>query len=123
MKILIAGYGKMGHMVEEMARQKAWEILAALSSSDAGELQTLEKADVAVDFSHPAMLEPLAAYIRRTGTPLVSGTTGYSEEQMDSLRQLGESAAILYSANYSLGVALFRQILEKFGRHCWQILM
>ncbi len=105
----------MGHMVEEMARQKGWEILAALSSSDAGELQTLEKADVAVDFSHPAMLEPLAAYIRRTGTPLVSGTTGYSEEQMDSLRQLGESAAILYSANYSLGVALFRQILEKFG--------
>lgn len=115
MKILIAGYGKMGHMVEEMARQKGWEILAALSSSDAGELQTLEKADVAVDFSHPAMLEPLAAYIRRTGTPLVSGTTGYREEQMDSLRQLGESAAILYSANYSLGVALFRQILEKFG--------
>ncbi len=115
MKILIAGYGKMGHMVEEMARQKGWEILAALSSSDAGELQTLEKADVAVDFSHPAMLEPLAAYIRRTGTPLVSGTTGYSEEQMDSLRQLGESAAILYSANYSLGVALFRQILEKFS--------
>ena len=115
MKILIAGYGKMGHMVEEMARQKGWEILAALSSSDAGELQTLEKADVAVDFSHPAMLEPLAAFIRRTGTPLVSGTTGYSEEQMDSLRQLGESAAILYSANYSLGVALFRQILEKFG--------
>ena len=115
MKILIAGYGKMGHMVEEMARQKGWEILAALSSSDAGELQTLEKADVAVDFSHPAMLEPLAAYIRRTGTPLVSGTTGYSEEQMDSLRQLGESAAILYSANYGLGVALFRQILEKFG--------
>ena len=115
MKILIAGYGKMGHMVEEMARQKGWEILAALSSSDAGKLQTLEKADVAVDFSHPAMLEPLAAYIRRTGTPLVSGTTGYSEEQMDSLRQLGESAAILYSANYSLGVAHFRQIWEKFG--------
>ena len=83
MKILIAGYGKMGHMVEEMARQKGWRFWPALSSSDAGELQTLEKADVAVDFSHPATPEPLAAYIRRTGTPLVSGTTGYSEEQMD----------------------------------------
>ena len=115
MKILIAGYGKMGHMVEEMARQKGWEILAALSSSDAGELQTLEKADVAVDFSHPAMLEPLAAYIRRTGTPLVSGTTGYSEEQMDSLRQLGESAAILYSANYGRSVAICRQIRGRCG--------
>ena len=115
MKILITGYGKMGRMVEELAQQKGWEILAALDGQDAKLLRQLKKADVAVDFSHPAMLEPLANYIRRTGTPLISGTTGYSEEQMDVLRQLGKSAAVLYSANYSLGVALLRRILENFG--------
>ena len=108
MKILITGYGKMGRMVEELAQQKGWEILAALDGQDAKLLRQLKKADVAVDFSHPAMLDPLANYIRRTGTPLISGTTGYSEEQMDVLRQLGKSAAVLYSANYSLGVALLR---------------
>ena len=115
MKILITGYGKMGRMVEELAQQKGWEILAALDGQDAKLLRQLKKADVAVDFSHPAMLDPLANYIRRTGTPLISGTTGYSEEQMDVLRQLGKSAAVLYSANYSLGVALLRRILENFG--------
>lgn len=93
MKILITGYGKMGRMVEELAQQKGWEILAALDGQDASCCGSLKKADVAVDFSHPAMLEPLANYIRRTGTPLISGTTGYSEEQMDVLRQLGKSAA------------------------------
>ena len=96
-------------------RQKGWEILAALDGQDAKLLRQLKKADAAVDFSHPAMLDPLANYIRRTGTPLISGTTGYSEEQMDVLRQLGKSAAVLYSANYSLGVALLRRILENFG--------
>ena len=115
MKILITGYGKMGRMVEELAQQKGWEILAALDGQDAKLLRQLKKADAAVDFSHPAMLDPLANYIRRTGTPLISGTTGYSEEQMDVLRQLGKSAAVLYSANYSLGVALLRRILENFG--------
>ena len=115
MKILITGYGKMGRMVEELAQQKGWEILAALDGQDAKLLRQLKKADAAIDFSHPAMLDSLADYIRRTGTPLISGTTGYSEEQMDVLRQLGKSAAVLYSANYSLGVALLRRILENFG--------
>ena len=83
MKILITGYGKMGRMVEELAQQKGWEILAALDGQDAKLLRQLKKADAAVDFSHPAMLDSLANYIRRTGTPLISGTTGYSEEQME----------------------------------------
>ena len=67
----------MGRMVEELAQQKGWEILAALDGQDAKLLRQLKKADAAVDFSHPAMLDPLANYIRRTGTPLISGTTGY----------------------------------------------
>lgn len=105
------------------AQQKGWEILAALDGQDAKLLRQLKKADAAVDFSHPAMLDPLANYIRRTGTPLISGTTGYSEEQMDVLRQLGKSAAVLYSANYSLGVAFCGGYWKILGRCCWQILM
>lgn len=115
MKILLTGHGKMGRMVEELALQKGWEILAALDGPDAKKLETLEKADAVIDFSHPGMLEPLANYVRRTGTPLVSGTTGYGEEQFSALRQLGETAPVLYSANYSLGIALMRRILALFG--------
>lgn len=59
MKILITGYGKMGRMVEELAQQKGWEILAALDGQDAKLLRQLKKADAAVDFSHPAMLDPI----------------------------------------------------------------
>ncbi|MGN0625919.1 MAG: 4-hydroxy-tetrahydrodipicolinate reductase [Oscillospiraceae bacterium] len=115
MKILLTGHGKMGRMVEELALQKGWEVLAALDGPDAKKMETLEKADVAIDFSHPGMLDPLADYVRRTGTPLVSGTTGYGQEQLSALRQLGETAPVLYSANYSLGIALMRRILEMFG--------
>ena len=50
MKILITGYGKMGRMVEELAQQKGWEILAALDGQDAKLLRQLKKADAAVDF-------------------------------------------------------------------------
>lgn len=115
MKIVIMGHGKMGRMVEELARQKGWEILAALDAQDAPALATLPRADVAIDFSHPDMLEPLAEYIQRTGTALCSGTTGYTPAQLQRLGALGQTAPVLYSANYSLGIALLRQILAQFG--------
>ena len=44
MKILITGYGKMGRMVEELAQQKGWEILAALDGQDAKLLRQLKKS-------------------------------------------------------------------------------
>ncbi|MDD3193958.1 MAG: 4-hydroxy-tetrahydrodipicolinate reductase [Oscillospiraceae bacterium] len=115
MRIVLTGYGKMGRMVEDLARQKGWEILATVDRGEWEKLQMLERADVAIDFSHPAMLEPLADYVRRTGTPLLSGTTGLNEVQMDRLRQLGAAAPVLYAANYSLGIALLRRMLEQFG--------
>lgn len=115
MKIILAGYGKMGRMVEEEARKKGWEILAALERPDEEQWDHLLGADMVIDFSHPDMLRPLEGFVRRTGTPLLSGTTGYGEEQRSRLRQLGSSAPVLYSANYSLGIALLRRMLEQFG--------
>lgn len=115
MKLVLTGYGKMGRLIEEEAQKKGWEVLAALDGPDLGRLEDLPSADLVIDFSHPDTLKPLEGYVRRTRTPLLSGTTGYSEAQLERLRQLGAAAPVLYSANYSLGVALLRRMLERFG--------
>lgn len=115
MKIILAGYGKMGHMIEELSVARGWQVLAALDDGDFEGLASLEKADVLLDFSHPDNLSAIAGYIRRTGTALVSGTTGYNPQQLAQLKTLGDFAPILHSANYSLGIALFRRILAAFG--------
>jgi len=115
MKIVLTGYGKMGRMIEEEIRQKGWELLAKVDKKEAGRLEALPGADMVMDFSHPDLLEPLEGYVRRTGTPLLAGTTGYNEAQRQRLRRLGEAAPVLYSANYSLGIALLRRILQQFG--------
>ena len=65
------------------------------------------------DFSNPAMQQYVNEYIRRTGAALISGTTGYQAEQMEEMKSLAEYAPVLYSANYSLGVAVFRYLLEQ----------
>lgn len=113
MKILLTGHGKMGKLLETTALANGDEIVAALGRGDLGRLETLPAADMAIDFSQPETLDALCAYVRRTGTPLVSGTTGYTPVQLEQLKALGGCAPVLWSANYSLGIAVFRRILEQ----------
>ncbi len=72
-------------------------------------------ADIAIDFSRPETLSAVEEYVRRTGTPLLSGTTGYTEEELERLRALGEFAPVLWAANYSIGIAVFRRALEQIS--------
>ena len=65
-----------------------------------------------IDFSRPEALPEIASYVRRTGTALLSGTTGYMEAEKEILFSLGTSAPVLWSANYSLGVAVLSRALR-----------
>ena len=113
MKILLTGYGRMGQMIGELAKNAGHEILAAIDDTNAEQLRTLPAADVAIDFSHPTLLPALSDYIRRTHTPLCSGTTGMTEADFCVFDELSSCAPVLYSANYSLGIAVFKRVLSQ----------
>ena len=113
MKIVLIGRGKMGRLIEETARAGGDEIVAAFGHDDLGKLAGLGKvADVVIDFSRPGALPNLCAYVRRTGTPLLSGTTGYTAAQKAELESLGTYAPVLWSANFSLGIAVLYRALR-----------
>ncbi|MBQ7916004.1 MAG: 4-hydroxy-tetrahydrodipicolinate reductase [Firmicutes bacterium] len=113
MKILLTGYGRMGQFVEQIATQRGHEVIGHVDVNNVPDLETLPAADVVIDFSHPSMLDALGAYVKRTGTALVSGTTGYQAEHMAKLQELAGFAPVLHSANYSLGVAMFKYLLQQ----------
>lgn len=114
MKILLIGHGRMGQLIERTAIAAGDEIAAIIDIENFSDLQKLGKvADVVMDFSSPASLPSTAAYIRRTGTALLSGTTGMGEKELALLDELGKYAPVLYSANYSVGVAVLRRALEQ----------
>lgn len=116
MKILLIGHGRMGRMIEELALGAGHSVEAAIDIHNSGELSTLGRvADVAIDFSSPAILPGLGGFIRRTGMALLSGTTGYSPADLDEFRSLGAYAPVLHSANYSIGVAVFRKALSEIA--------
>ena len=113
MRIVLIGRGKLGTLIRETAAAAGDEIEAAFGRDDLDQLGKLGKAaDVVMDFSRPAALPEIAAYVRRTGTPLLSGTTGYTEAEKERLFALGSAVPVLWSANYSLGVAVLARALR-----------
>ena len=113
MKILMIGRGKMGKLIEATAQAGGDEVVAAFGHDDLGKLAGLGKvADVVIDFSRPEALPAVCAYVRRTGTALLSGTTGYTPAQKAGLEGLGACVPVLWSANFSLGIAVLYRALE-----------
>ena len=100
----------MGRLVREALLARGFELVGSYDVDDIAELdEVAPAADVAVDFSAPAALPHVLAYARRTGAAVVSGATGYSADQLAELRALGETNRVIWSSNYSLGVAALRR--------------
>ena len=55
MKIALIGYGKMGHMIEQIARERGHEIVSIIDIDNAEdfESETFATADVAIEFTAP----------------------------------------------------------------------
>ena len=114
MRILLIGHGRMGRLIEQTALSQGDSMGGVIDIGNLGDLQTIGKvADVAVDFSAPAALPAVAHYVRETGTPLLSGVTGLSADDLKIFDDLGRFAPVIHSANYSLGIAVFRRALAE----------
>ncbi|MCI8817839.1 MAG: 4-hydroxy-tetrahydrodipicolinate reductase [Oscillibacter sp.] len=112
MRYILTGRGKMGRLIQETAQAAGDEIEAAFGREDLDRLGQLGRvADVVIDFSRPEALPEIASYVRRTGTPLLSGTTGFTPAQLSQLEALGAWAPVLWSANFSLGIAVLYRAL------------
>ena len=72
-----------------------------------------EKSDVIIDFSSPELTLLCAKLASVYGKTLVSGTTGFTLEQKQKLRDYSSDAVIIWSSNMSIGVNLLLTLSEK----------
>ncbi|HSL54240.1 MAG TPA: dihydrodipicolinate reductase C-terminal domain-containing protein, partial [Pyrinomonadaceae bacterium] len=115
----LIGHGAMGQLVEAGARKGGDEIGIVLTSKD-GELpvdqlaESLRGHDVAIDFSiGDAVLKNIAA-CAKAGVPLVEGTTGWKQHESTANQLMSDHAgAMVYGANFSIGVNLFYRIAKQ----------
>ena len=115
MKLFLSGYGRMGHMVESLALERGWEIVGRADVTTPEVYGTAPKADVCIDFSGVGALPPLTDYIRRTKTPLLSGTTGFTDPDFAVLQELSTLVPVIWTANYSTGIAVLKRMVREFA--------
>jgi len=111
MKIALFGYGKMGQLVAEIAKAKGHHIVAiqALKNSSG----SIESSDVCIDFSHSSVVLDHLRECLKLKKPLIVGTTGWEHQISEAKKHVEISnGCALYSPNFSLGIALFIQMIS-----------
>lgn len=123
MRILLCGAnGKMGKVVYECA--SAFENTDVVAGVDPyGENDNFPvyrsfddvdtKADVIIDFSHPALLSSMLKFATENKIPAVVATTGLDENGLNLIKKASKEIPVFFTANMSLGVNLISELAKK----------
>ena len=115
MKIALFGHGTMGRVLEESARAAGHEIGVIFTSANVGDaVRLLPGHAVAIDFSVPGAVPAHVEAAAAAGVPLVEGTTAWQGDEA-RVRTIvdGGGGALVYGANFSIGVNLFYRIVSR----------
>ncbi|RMF95758.1 MAG: 4-hydroxy-tetrahydrodipicolinate reductase [Candidatus Schekmanbacteria bacterium] len=72
--------------------------------------EVAEDADVLIDFTRPEATEKVLSYAENAGKAMVIGTTGFSDEQKESIKNSANKIPIVFSPNMSIGVNLLFEL-------------
>lgn len=126
-KVLINGYcGTMGKVIaNEIKAEENMKVVAGVDKKAVNMQDDInvyndikdckEEIDLIIDFSHPNSLPSLLEYGINKNIPIVMGTTGLSDVDMNIIKDASEKIPIFYSANMSLGINLLVSIVKNIS--------
>lgn len=125
-KILLNGcLGKMGQAVEACVNSRDdVRIIAGVDIAE-GEraypvhtcfVDVAEEADVILDFSNPLVLDDMLSFAVEHKTPVIICTTGFSEAQVQKIKDTAAVIPVFYSGNMSLGINMLIELSKMATR-------
>lgn len=134
---IVGAGGRMGRQLIQAAHEAEGVVLgtaleregSSLVGSDAGELAGIgalgvkisdrlvaEDFDVLIDFTRPEASLNYLAFCQQHKKAMVIGTTGFDQAGKDAIKTAAEEIAIVFAANFSVGVNLVLKLLEKAAK-------
>ena len=114
MKIALIGYGKMGHMIEEIALQRGHEIVCKIDVNNPEDIDSPEfcSADVAIEFTNPTAAYGNYLKAFSHNVKVVSGSTGWMKDHKEDVEKLCADGkqTLFWASNFSIGVAIFSAV-------------
>jgi len=122
MKILLVGYGKMGQLVGQLAREFDCEVAGIVDPASSESTGTIDdpkwdSVDVAIDFTSPNAVLRNVPLLAKRHIDVVLGTTGWQEHEAELRHVVAESGSgIVAAPNFSTGVVLFESMVAHAAR-------
>jgi 4-hydroxy-tetrahydrodipicolinate reductase len=122
MRLALIGRGRMARAVERLAVERGHTIATVIGSGEnaAAAAITAERMagiELAIEFTRPDAAFANLAALARLRIPTVTGTTGWLDQLPDLSRLVAEHrSALLYAANFSVGVQLFLRAAMQLAR-------
>lgn len=136
-KIAIAGCtGRMGRMLVEAVLAHSHTILCAVSAVEQDMQQArallalhhtqnvilthnitelLQEADAVIDFTSPEYSLDIASHATHSNSAHICGTTGFSAQQIEQLKDCGQKTTIVHAANFSIGVNILLKTAKEMA--------
>ena len=113
--IIISGWnGKMGRVLRNLA-----------PSYFSGNLHNWKDLTVKpctpfvwIDFSHASCFNAVIENVRTVNCPLVMGTTGLTEENIQQLKTLSQQIPVFYDTNFSIGIHIIKNLINHLPQIC-----
>ena len=113
-KILLNGcLGKMGQAVEACINEREDVMISCGVDIADGDkaypvytcfFDVQDKPDVIIDFSNPLVLDDMLSFAVKNQTPVIICTTGFSDAQVQKIKDTAAKIPVFYSGNMSLGI-------------------
>ncbi|MDO4994078.1 MAG: 4-hydroxy-tetrahydrodipicolinate reductase [Bacteroidales bacterium] len=120
MKLALIGYGKMGRMIEQIARERGHEITCIIDIDNQQDFDSdaFRSAEVAIEFTAPHVAYDNYLKAWAQGVKVVSGSTGWLQEHGDDVRQACTTGGktLFWASNFSVGVAVFSAVNQYLAR-------
>ena len=100
-------------VVAAVQRRIGQRVVEGVPHFASSELAGAPAFDAAIDFSLPDAFDPVLALCLARSAAFVSGTTGISDVQRDALRGASQAIPVLWASNFSLGVAVLEELVER----------
>jgi len=114
MKIALIGYGKMGHMIEQVALARGHEIVCKIDADNQQDFdsEAFAKADVAIEFTNPTAAYDNYLKAFSHNVKVVSGSTGWLKDHKADVEALTKDGkhTLFWASNFSVGVAIFAAV-------------
>jgi 4-hydroxy-tetrahydrodipicolinate reductase len=123
--ILVGASGKMGGNITSCAQNDSQiKIVAGIDKFNNGKDYPIfesfkdinVEADIIIDFSHISLLDDILDYAKEKNMPVVLATTGYSDTQIEKIKEYSKIIPIFFTFNMSIGVNLLCSLAKKAAK-------